>query len=94
MLLFKRRNQYFDLHLLMIKNIHLTHPYSDWLLETSHVVIYTCVLTHFVGLKATQLALHGDFGTRRFSKAAASVMKTLAGSASQLKIVLHIQERP
>lgn len=78
----------------MIKNIHLTDPYSDWLFETSHVVIYTYVLTHFVSLKATQLALHGDFDTQRFSKAAASVRTTFAGSASQLKIVLQMQERP
>lgn len=45
----------------MIKIAYFTDPYSDWLLETFHVVIYTCVVNHFVGLKATQLAPHNDF---------------------------------
>lgn len=60
------------------------------MLATFHVVIYTCVVTHFVGLKATQLALHSDFDTQSFSKAAASVMTTLVGSESQLRVQFHV----
>lgn len=88
LLLLEIRNHYFDLHLLMIKITHFTDPFSDCLLETFCTVIYTCVVTHLVGLKPTQLALHSDFDNWRFSKAAASVMTMLVGSAFQLKTVL------